>query len=55
VVGGGAAPACGGAGGGSPELHRPTALKLSFQQGFLPWHHGDVANSFCSPWDSSGQ
>jgi hypothetical protein len=55
VVGGGTAPAHGGAGGGSLELHRPTALKHNFHQGVLLWHRGDVANSLCSPWDGSEQ
>jgi hypothetical protein len=55
VIGDDAAPARGGASGSSLELRRPTALKLGFQCGFLERHHGDVANSFCSPWDGSGR
>jgi hypothetical protein len=31
AVGGDAAPAHGGTGGGSPEVHGPTSLKLGFQ------------------------
>jgi hypothetical protein len=44
AIGDDAAPARGGASGGSLELRGPTALKLGFQCGFLQRHRGDVVN-----------
>jgi hypothetical protein len=46
AVGGGAAPTHGSAGSGSLELCGLTALKHSFQCGFLLLHRSDVVNSF---------
>jgi hypothetical protein len=42
AVGGGAAHARSGVGGGSSELRGPTTLNLGFQHGCLLWHHGEL-------------
>jgi hypothetical protein len=46
AVGGGTAPTRDSAGSGSSELCGLTALKHSFQCGFLLRHRSDVVNSF---------